>query len=60
MFSLKKDRTLLFVGVFLVSLLSFACGFIVAEKINKEPIRIEYEKTKDSYCWGRDLRSLFS
>jgi hypothetical protein len=60
MFSLKKDRTLLFVGVFLVALLSFACGFIVAEKNNKEPIRIEYEKTKNSYCWGRYLWSLFS
>ena len=35
---------ILVIGVILISLLSFAMGYIVAQQQEKEPIRIEYEK----------------
>jgi len=62
MFSFKGNQDfILFVGIFLVVLLSFACGFIVAKKQEKESIKIyKYERTKSSYCWSWNLRSLFS
>ncbi len=61
-FEKNSSNLILFIGVFLISLLSFAFGFIVAEKRNREPIKIEqnYEEAKSSYCWSRDVRSLFS
>lgn len=39
-----QSDIILLIGVILISLLSFAVGFIVAEKKEKEPIRIEYEQ----------------
>ena len=40
----KSHQTdiILVVGVILISLLSFACGYIVAKQGLKEPIRFEY------------------
>ena len=42
--SFVKDHLndiVLLIGVILISLLSFAAGYIVAKQENKEPIRIE-------------------
>lgn len=50
-----QDDIILVIGVVLISLLSFAAGYIIAKQQEKEPIHIEYEQSKSSYCWGRDL-----
>jgi len=44
--SIKKNQEdiILVIGVILISLLSFALGFIVAKQQEKEPLRIEYEQ----------------
>ena len=58
----QKDLVLL-IFVILISLLSFAIGFIVAKQKEREPLRIEYyknEKSKSCYYWRRDLRTIFS
>ena len=41
----KKNQsdTILLIGVILISLLSFAMGYIAAKQQEKEPINIEYE-----------------
>ena len=49
---------ILVVGVILISLLSFAVGYIVAKQQEKEPIKIEMYES--GYCWSGDLRPLFS
>ena len=52
---------ILVIGVILVSLLSFATGYIVAKHQEKTPIKFEQiqdEKTENSNNWSRDLRSL--
>ena len=36
------DDIILVIGVILISLLSFAAGFIIAKQSEKEPIKIEY------------------
>jgi hypothetical protein len=36
-----QNEIILIIGVILVSLLSFAMGYITAKELNKEPIRIE-------------------
>lgn len=36
------DEIILLIGVILISLLSFAMGYIIAKQQEKEPIRIEY------------------
>ena len=57
---LKKYQAdiILVIGVILISLLSFAIGFIVAKQQEKEPLKIEkiYE---NSHYWSGNLRSLF-
>jgi len=40
----NKENIILLIGVILISLLSFAIGYIVAQQQGKEPIRIDYEK----------------
>jgi len=50
------DDIILVIGVILISLLSFAVGFIVAKQQEKEPIKIEYEKPESSYYWGGNMR----
>jgi len=37
-----RDDIIIFIGVILISLLSFAIGYILAKQQEKEPIRIEY------------------
>lgn len=39
------DEIILLIGVILISLLSFAAGYIMAKKQEKEPIKIEYENS---------------
>jgi len=54
---------ILVIGVILISLLSFAAGYIVAKQQEKEPIRFEEiinEISKSGHCWGRDNWTLFS
>ena len=58
---LKKyqDDIVLLVGVILISLLSFAVGYIVAKQQEKEPIRIEYNQTpfyenKESFSYKNE------
>lgn len=44
---------ILVIGVILISLLSFAMGYIVAKQQEKEPIRIEYYDTQNpaTHCF---------
>jgi len=55
-----QNDIVLLIGVFLVSLLSFAAGYIVAKEKSKQEIKIEYEyeKSKNSYSWSRRNRAL--
>ena len=59
---LKKHQNdiILLIGVILISLLSFALGYIIAKQQGKEPIRFEYEQeeSKNSYYWSRNYGSL--
>jgi len=56
-----QDDIILVIGVILISLLSFAIGYIVAKQQEKEPIRIEmYEKLECGNHWGRNFWSLSS
>jgi len=59
-FKKHQNDIVLLAGVFFISLLSFAIGYIVSEQKNKEPIRIEYEETKSSYRRGGDMWTLSS
>jgi len=55
-----QDDIILIIGVILISLLSFAAGFIVARQQEKTPLRIEYnEQLKNGYCRSGDLRVIF-
>lgn len=49
---------ILVIGVILISLLSFAAGYIVAKQQEKEPIKIEYHE--DSNYRSGDNWTLFS
>lgn len=40
------DDIILVIGVILISLFSFALGFIIAKQQEKEPLRIEYDYEK--------------
>ena len=40
-----QDDIILVIGVVLISLLSFAAGYIMAKQQEKEPIRIEYDNS---------------
>jgi len=49
-----QDDIILFIGVILISLLSFAAGYIVAKQKEKEPIHIEYiNHTPYSLLWKK-------
>ena len=50
----NQSDIILVIGVILISLLSFALGYIVAKQ-EKEPIKFEYE---DSHYWSGNLRAL--
>ncbi len=55
-----QDDIILIIGVILISLFSFAAGFIVARQQEKTPLRIEYnEQLKNGYCRSGDLRVIF-
>ncbi|UZE92922.1 MAG: hypothetical protein IB617_02070 [Candidatus Nealsonbacteria bacterium] len=66
---LKKHQEdiVLLIGVILISLFSFAIGFIVAKQQEKTPLRIERpqsffyanEKSKSSNYWSWNMRALF-
>ena len=54
-----QDDIILLIGVILISLLSFAVGFITAKQQESQPLEFKestYEKNESSYCWSRDLR----
>ncbi|HJN62142.1 MAG TPA: hypothetical protein QGH92_00870 [Candidatus Parcubacteria bacterium] len=54
-----QEEIILFIGVILISLLSFAAGFIAAKSEEKQPIRIEKnqnEKHQSSHYWSGDMR----
>ena len=48
------DDIILVVGVILISLLSFAAGYIVAKEQEKEPITFEEITYEGSHYWSRD------
>ena len=48
------DDIILLVGVILISLLSFAAGYIVAKQQEKEPIKIEMHEDKN-LAFGENL-----
>jgi len=56
------DDIILVVGVILISLLSFAAGYITASQQGKEPIKIESGNSiyEDSHSWSRDKWTLSS
>ncbi|XOB41851.1 MAG: hypothetical protein ACKKMS_00405 [Candidatus Nealsonbacteria bacterium] len=43
-----QDDIILLIGVILISLLSFATGYITAKQQEKEPIKIEYYENQGS------------
>ena len=45
-----RDDIILLIVVILISLLSFALGFIVSKQKEKEPIKIEYGEKKSVSC----------
>jgi len=47
------DDIILLIGVILISLLSFAAGYIVAKQQEKEPIKIEFhgKENPTTYCF---------
>jgi hypothetical protein len=47
------DDIILVIGVILISLLSFAMGYIVAKQQEKEPLRIEFYES--SHHWSGNL-----
>jgi len=48
----NQEDIILVIGVILISLLSFALGFIIAKQQKKEPLRIKYEETNSiSSCF---------
>jgi len=47
---------ILVIGVILISLFSFAMGYIVAKEQEKTPLKIEFYE--NSHCWGGNNRSL--
>jgi hypothetical protein len=51
-----SEEIILVIGVILISLLSFAIGYIVAKGEEKHPIQIEYESSNH---WSRGIGSLF-
>jgi len=51
-----SEEIILAIGVILISLLSFAIGYIVAKQEQKQPIEIEYESSNH---WGRNSWPLF-
>ena len=50
---IHQSDIILLIGVILISLLSFAMGYIVAKEQEKEPIKIEkiYEKNSQAYSF---------
>jgi len=44
----NQDDIILFIGIILISLSSFAFGFIMAKQQEKEPIKIEYLNEKQN------------
>jgi len=48
-----QSDIILVIGVILISLLSFAMGYIVARQQEKTPLKIEFYE--NSYCWSRNL-----
>ncbi len=51
------DDIILVIGVILISLLSFAIGYIVAKEQEKESLNFEYDH---SYYWSGDQWSISS
>jgi hypothetical protein len=51
------EEIILVIGVILISLLSFAIGYIVAKEEQKQPIQIEYESSNH---WSFSNWPLFS
>jgi hypothetical protein len=50
---LHQNDIILLIGVILISLLSFAIGYIVAKEQEKEPIKIEYyEKNSATHSYS--------
>ena len=52
---------ILVIGVILISLLSFAVGYITAKEQEKAPLKFEQtqNETKNSNYWSGNMRSLF-
>lgn len=42
----NKEEIALIIGVFLISLISFGVGYLIAKEEVKEPIEIQYEQSK--------------
>ena len=57
-----QEEIILFIGVILISLFSFAMGYILAKRQGAIPIKFEQlkdEKTENSYHRSGDMRTLF-
>ncbi|MBZ1345363.1 MAG: hypothetical protein KY055_01875 [Candidatus Nealsonbacteria bacterium] len=53
-----QSDIILVIGVILISLFSFALGYIVAKQQEKEPIRIEFYES--SHHWSGNNGPIFS
>lgn len=49
----NSDDIILVIGVVLISLISFAAGYIVAKQQDREPLRFEQTSYESSNNWGR-------
>jgi hypothetical protein len=43
----NKEEIALVIGVFLISLISFGIGYLTAKEEIKEPIKVQYEQSKE-------------
>ena len=56
-----QEDIILLIGVILISLLSFAAGYITARQQKQEPLKFEeatYEKNEGNHYWRGDSRAL--
>lgn len=54
----RQEDIILLIGVILISLLSFAVGYIVAKQQDKEPIKFEIHE--NSNYWSGNMRAISS
>ena len=49
----NSNDIILLIGVILISLLSFAAGYIIAKQQEKEPIKFEKNESSNYWSWNQ-------